>query len=51
MKNIDKKKARTGLHVHTQCKHKVYHKGGNCLELEMNKANRYPGWKSVLTKE
>ena len=33
------------------CKHKLYHKDGNCLELEANKAKRYPGWKSVLTKE
>ena len=50
-KIIDKKRVRPGLHACAYCKLEVYHKGGNCLELEMNKANRYPGWKSVLTKE
>ena len=50
-KTIDRKKARTGLHVCAHCKHEVYHKDGNYLELEANKATRYPGWKSVYTKE
>ena len=50
-KIIDKKKSRTGLHVCSHCKRKVYHKDRNCLELEANKAKRYPGWKSVFNKE
>ena len=50
-KTIDKKKARPGLHVCAHCKREVYHKYGNCLELEANKAKRYPGWKSMFTKE
>ena len=50
-KTIDKKKARPGLHVCAHCKREVYHKDGNCLELEVNKTKRYPGWKSVSTKE
>ena len=40
VKKVDKKKARPGLHVCAQCKRKVYHKEGNCLELEANKAKR-----------
>ena len=50
-KTIEKKKARPGLHVCAHCKREVYHKDRNCLELEANKANCYPGWKSVFTKE
>ena len=50
-KTIDKKKARPGLHVCANCKRKVYHKDRNCVELEANKAKRYPGWKSVFAKE
>ena len=50
-KTIDKKKARPGLHVYVHCKQEVYHKDGNCLELEVNKAKRYPVWKRVFTKE
>ena len=42
-KIIDKKKARPSLHVCAHCKRGVYHKDGNCLELEVNKAKRYPG--------
>ena len=38
------------MHVCAHCKHKVYHKDGNCLELETNKAKRYLGWKRVFTK-
>ena len=41
-KTIDKKKARPGLHVYAHCKRKVYHKDRNCLELDVNKAKRYP---------
>ena len=47
---IDKKNERLGLHVCAHCKHKVYHKDRNCLDLEANKAKFYPGWKSVFTK-
>ena len=50
-KTTDKKKARPGLHMCAHCKHKVYHRDGNCLELEANKEKCYPGWKSVFTKE
>ena len=50
-KTIYNKKARPGLHVCAHCKRKVYHKDGNCLELEANKAKRYTGWKRVFTKE
>ena len=50
-KTIDRKKARPGLQMCAHCKRKVYHKDGNCLELEANKAKRYPGWKRVFTKE
>ena len=39
-KNTDKKKARSGLHVCAHCKRIVYHKDGNCLELDMNKTKR-----------
>ena len=42
---------RPGLHVCAHYKREVYHKDGNCLELEANKAKCYPGWKSVFTKE
>ena len=41
-KNIDKKKARPDLHMCAHCKREVYHKDGNCLELEANKAKRFP---------
>ena len=47
-KTTDKKKASPGLHMCAHCKRKVYHKDGNCLELEVNKAKRYPGWKIVF---
>ena len=50
-KNIYKKKARPGLHMCAHCKREVYPKDGNCLELEANKTKRYPGQKSVFTKE
>ena len=50
-KTIYKKKVRPGLHVCAHCKSKVYHKDGNFLELEVNKAKRYPGWKSIFTKK
>ena len=50
VKKIDKKKAGPGLHVCVHCKREVYHKDRNCLDLEANKAKRYPGWKSVSTK-
>ena len=50
-KITDKKKARPGLHMYVHCKREVYHKDGNCLELDVNKAKLYPGWKSVFTKE
>ena len=50
-KTAYKKKARTGLHVCPYCKREVYHKDGNCFELEVNKAKRYPGRKSVFTKK
>ena len=33
------------------CKREVYLKDGNCLDLEVNKAKRYPRQKSVFTKE
>ena len=42
-KTTDKKKARPGLHVRAHCKREVYHKDRNCLELEANKAKRFPG--------
>ena len=45
VKKIDKKKSRPGLHVCVHCKHKVYHKDRNCLELEANKEKPYPGCK------
>ena len=41
VKIIDKKKARTCLHVCTHCKSSFYHKDGNFLELEVNKAKQY----------
>ena len=47
-KTNEKKKAQPGLHVRAQCKHEVYHKGGNCLELSANKAKNYAGWTNVL---
>ena len=47
----DRKKARPGLQMCAHCKRKVYHKGGNYLDLEANREKRYPGWKRVLTKE
>ena len=47
----NKKKSRPGLHVCAHCKCEVYHRDGNVLELESNKAKRYPGWKSIFTKE
>ena len=50
-KTIDKKKARPGLHMCAHCNREVYHKDGNCLELEVNKTRHYPGWKSVFAKE
>ena len=50
-RNTDKKKARLGLHVCANCKRKVYHKDRKCLDLEANKAKRYPGWKSFFTKK
>ena len=50
-KTIEKKKARPSLHVCAHCNQKVYHKDGNCLDWEANRAKRYPGWKSVFTKE
>ena len=50
-KTIHKKKARPGLHVCAHCKCEVYHKDGNCLELEANNAKHYPGWKGVFSKE
>ena len=50
-KIIDKKQVRPVFRVCAHCKRKVCHKDRNCLELEVNKAKRYPGWKSVFTKE
>ena len=50
-KTTDKKKAKSDLHVCAHCKREVYHKDGNCLEFEANKAKRYPGWKIVFIKE
>ena len=50
-KTIDKKKVGPGLHVCAHYKRKLYHKDGNCLELEVNNAKCYPGWKSVFKKE
>ena len=50
-RNTDKKKTRPRFHMCTHCKQEVYHKDANCLELEANKAKRYPGWKSVFAKE
>ena len=50
-KTTDKKKARSGLHLCVHCKRKVYHKDIKCLEMESNKAKRYPGWKIVFAKE
>ena len=47
-KNTGKKKARLGLYMCAHCKREVYHKEGNCLELEANKAKRYTGWRSAL---
>ena len=48
---IDKKKARPGLHVCAHFKRKVYYKDGNFLKLEANKSKRYPRCQSVFTKE
>ena len=42
-KTTDKNKARKGMHVCAHFKCEVYHKEGNCLQLEANKAKRYPG--------
>ena len=50
-KTTYKKKARPGLHTCAHCKRKVYHKEGNCLEMEGNKAKRYPGWERVFAKK
>ena len=41
--NTNKKKVRLGLNVCANCKREVYHKEGNILELEVNKAKRYTG--------
>ena len=30
------------------CRCYVFHKPNRCMELEANKANRYPGWKAIL---
>ena len=49
--NTDKKKANPGLHVCTHCKQELYHKDGNCLDLEANNVKHYPGWNSILNKE
>ena len=50
-KNTNKKKARPNFHVCAYRKREVYHKETNCLDLDTNKAKRYPGWKSVFAKE
>ena len=50
-KIIDKKQVRPVLHVCAHLKRKVYHKDRNRLDLEVNKAKRYPGWKIFFTKE
>ena len=49
--NTNKKKARPNFHVCAYRKREVYHKETNCLDLDTNKAKRYPGWKSVFAKE
>ena len=49
--NINKKKARPGLHVCLHFKRDLYKNEVQCLELEANQARRYIGRKSVLTKE
>ena len=50
-KTTDKKKASPGLHVCAHCKHELYYKDSNCLELEANKSKRCPGCNIVFTKE
>ena len=49
--NINKKKARPGLHVCLHFKRDLYKNEVQCLELEANQVRRYTGRKSVLTKE
>ena len=50
-KTTEDKKARPGFHLCVHCKRKVYHRDGNCLELDVNKVKCYPGWNSIFTKE
>ena len=50
-KTTEDKKARPGFHLCVHCKRKVYHKDIKCLEMESNKAKRYPGWRIVFAKE
>ncbi len=35
----------------SNCKSFVYHNPDKCYELEVNKASRYTGWKSIFTAE
>ena len=42
-RNTNKKKAGTGFYVFVHCKQEVYRKGGNCLDLEANRAKSCPG--------
>ena len=43
-----KKKGAT--HKYKHCKHEVFHKDANCLELEADKANCYASWKSMFAE-
>jgi hypothetical protein len=45
---INGKKPKQKKALCPNCRCYVFHKPDRCMELEENKANRYPGWKSSL---